>query len=440
MAQFRSTADVMDLILTNGGEVTSGTSSYETQVLSFLNRVHFTMVAGGTIPLGKDTTVEIDEIWPWSRADRPIIMELQPKHDTGTITLTQGSEAGVFSSAPSASLQGWHIKVEGRPELFKIAQHTAASTAFELDSLYTDESGDLNYEAFKLDYEVLPDVLVIDSGNDKLQFQKAAGTTLTATLTHGVYSPSALATHAAAVITTAASGPTITGSYSAVTRKFSLTSDLAGATSFIIVGNGNQADQSAHKTLGFDDETTSSAGTHTSVYALGGICRMIEPFKIHRGERGEGSVYGIDAEAFQRGYPLNTVSEGYPDRFCVMKEKADGTIIVRFNRFPQYKTRIEVEHVAVPRDLKDNSSSIPLLPRKHIDVLEDAGTFYLMLLKSDDRMQVYANLVQGKLKAMIAQNRGMQSRTGRDFGQIVSRADMMRNGRRRQRLLFGSGG
>jgi len=365
-------------------------------------------------------------------------MELEPKYDTGTITLTQGSEAGIFSSAPSSSLQGWHIKIEGRPEVFKIAQHTAGQTGFELDAHYTDTTGSgLNFEAFKLDYEVLPNVIVIDSGNDKFQFQKASGTTLTATLTQGVYSPSALATHAAAAITTAASGPTVTGTYSSITRKFSLVSDLAGATSFIIVGNGDQSAQSAHKTMGFDDETTTSAGTQTSTYPLGGICRLIEPFKIHRGAGGEGSIYGIDPETFQRDYPLNRVIEGYPDRLCVMKERADGTIIVRFNKFPQYKTRIEVEHVAVPRDLKDNSSSTPLIPRKHIDVLEDAGTFYLMLLKSDDRMQVYANLVQGKLKAMIAQNRGMQSRTGKDFGQIVSRADMTRRGRRR--LLFGSG-
>jgi len=430
MGQFRTTADIIDNALRNSGEVTNGNSPYETQALDFINRVHFTLVAGGTIALGKDTTVQIDEAWPWAKSRGPLIIELQPKYDSGTVTLTQGSEIGSFSSAPSSSLQGYHLKIEGRSDWMKIAQHTAGASAFELDAAYTDESGSgLNFIAAKLDYQLVSNYIIINDSNNKIQFQKAAGTTLTASLTNGSYTPSDLATHVATQITTAASGPTIAGSYSSITRKFSFTSDLAGPTIFRIVGDGDQSAQSAHRVLGFDDETTSSAATQTSVYIRGGISRLIEPFRVHKGS-GE-AIFSLDVERFHRDYPLKTTEEGTPDRFCVYCENQDGIYTVRFNKYPTEKTRVEIDNIAIPRDLKDNSSSIPLVPRKWIDVLEDAATFYIMLLKNDDRAQVYANLCQGKLQAMISQHRGSLSRSGEYFGQIIPRIEQTNVSRRR---------
>jgi hypothetical protein len=430
LAQFRTTADLIDLILMNGGEVTNGNSSYETQVLNYVNRVHLAIIAGGTIPIGKDQTVEIDESWSWARSARPLIMELQPKYETGTVSVTLGSEAATLSVASASSLQGWHLKIDGKDEWFRIASHSAGGTAIELDGAYPDATNaTATFEAIKLEYELIPDFIVIDSTNNKIQFQKAASTPLTGTLTAGTYSPSALATHVAAVITAATTVITVTGAYSAVTRKFTFTSDLAGPSIFQIIGDGSQSAFSAHKTLGFDDETTASAAAQTSTYVLGGIARLIEPFKIHKSA--EGSVYGIDPESFQRDYPFSDIYEGNPDRFSVIREAADGTLTVRFNGYPTEKTRIEVDHIPIPRDLKDSTSSIPQIPRKHADVLEDAGTFYLMINKSDDRAQVYANLLQGKLKAMVAQHRGSLLRGGKDFGRIVPRRDMLGRGRRR---------
>lgn len=436
MAQFRSTSDTLDLALTNAGEVTNGNSPYETQVLNYLNRVYFTLITGGTIPIGKDTTVTIDETWPWAKAKAPLILEVQPKYDTGSVTLTLGSEVGAFSAAPSVSLQGWHLKVIGRDEWFKIAIHSAASTAFEIDGAYPDATGSgLTYMAVKLDYDLVPDFITINDGNNKLQFQEAAGVTLTATLTNGVYSPSDLATQVQTQLNATGGTPAYTVTYSSTTRKFTIASDRASSAVFVLVGNGSQAGFSAHKTLGFDDEDTTNAASVTSTYVLGGIARLVEPMKIHKGSSQLGSVFGIDAESFQRDYPFALLEEGYPDRFAVIKESADGTLTIRFNSYPSVKTRVEVEHVAIPRDLKDNSNSIPLIPRKHVDVLEDAATFYLMINKSDDRAQIYANLVQGKLNAMIAQHRGALVKSGREFGRIVPRPDLIRQGKRR--LIYG---
>lgn len=106
MAQFRTTADLLDLALVNAGEVTNGNSSYESQLLGYLNRVHYALIAGGSIPLLNSVEVKIDEVWPWSKSKNPLIIELQPKQNTGTVSLTQGSEAVTFSAAPSISLAG----------------------------------------------------------------------------------------------------------------------------------------------------------------------------------------------------------------------------------------------------------------------------------------------------------------------------------------------
>lgn len=436
MAQFRTTADIMDLALSNAGEVTNGNSAYEADLLNKLNRVHFTLCAGGTISLGKDQTVQIDETWPWAKARRPLVLELQPKFETGTVTLTLGSEAGTFSSAPSYSVAGWYIRLDGLEGVFRIASHTAASTSFELDAAYTDETtSTATFEVFKLDYELTPDYIVIDSSNTKIDFKKTSGgAELTATLTAGSYTPSALATHVGTQMTTAASGPTITGSYSSLTKKFTFTSDGAGSTTLLpLFATGTNQLISAHATLGFDDVDSSAALSHVSTYIQGGIARLIEPFRIHVGS--DGLVYGTDPEAFLRNNPLSSAAEGTPNSFTVIDEKPDGTIKVRMNRYVKEKTRVEVDHVPVPRDLKDSAGSIPLVPRKHIDLIEDAATFFIMLLKNDDRAIAYQNLVFGKLNAMIAQHRGSMLRSGQNFGQIISRPD----NKIRRRNFFGDG-
>ena len=223
--------------------------------------------------------------------------------------------------------------------------------------------------------------------------------------------------------------------YDTLTKKFTIASDRGGGAVFILVGTGSQANFSTLRTMGFDDEDTANAASAVSTYILSGIARLVEPFSISRGTSHEGNIYGIDPEAFQRNYPFPLVDEGNPTRFCIVKELSDGSLTVRFNRYPAEKTRVEVDYVPVPRDLKDNSSSIPLIPRKHADILEDAAVFYIMLDKSDDRAQTYAQLLQGKFKAMIAQNRGMMVRAGKHFGQTIPRRDNIQT--RRRRLRFG---
>lgn len=424
----------MDLALSNAGEVTNGNSPYETDLLNKLNAVHFAMIAGGTVALGPDATVDINETWPWALSSRPLILELQPKITTGSVTLTLASEGVTFSSGPSVSVAGWYLKVDGKEGVYRIASHTAASTSAELDAAWplASVSGG-TFTLFKLDYELTPSYLVIDETNNKLNFKKTAGgAELTATLTAGTYTPAQLATHVASQVTTAASGPTVTGSYSSVTRLFSFVSDGAGSTTLLpLFATGTNQKQSVHRLLGYDDTDLTAALTHTSTYILGGIARLIEPFRLQRGD--QSLIYGIDKEAFERDYSPNRIREGAPSKFCVVQEGTDGLLQVRFNAYPSDKARVEVTYVPVPRDLKDNAGSYPIVPRKYVDVLENAATFFIMLLKSDDRAPVYGQLVMSKLMSMISQHRGSLLRTGTGFGKMFPRRERLRD---RRRSLF----
>jgi len=434
LAQFRTTLDIVDSVLSRCGEVTNGNSAYESRALEFVNRIHRSIVAGGL-----EFNVDMDEIWVWARSQYPIILELKPKYNTGTVSLVKGSEAGSFSASVTDSVQGWHLQLDGRDGIYKIVTHAAGGTAFELDGAYDGDTGaTLTYKAFKLDYDLVPTYLIIDSTNNKLDFKTSAGgSILTATLTAGSYTPSQLATHVATQMTTIAAGPTITGSYSTITRKFTLSTNSAGATTLIPqFASGTNYYVSAHRLLGFDDEDVAAATIHVSTYILGGIAKFIEPMTIHRGDfYRPNEVFGLDKARFKKDYSINRVEEGYPDNFCKIVESQDGMITVRFNKYPIVTTRVEVDWIPIPRDLKDNATSIPLIPRKFIDVLEYGASSDLMFEKEDTKADGFAQRTTTKLQAMMVQNRNELQKIGDHFGQVIARQDLYNYARRK--LIYG---
>lgn len=437
MAQFRTTADLVDSVLRRSGELTDGTSSYESQALDYLNQVHHTIINGGN-----EFDVDVDEAWIWAKAKRPIILELQPALETGTVSLTQGSESGAFSSAPVDSQQGRFLLVNNREEFFRIAEHTAGAAAFELDGAYTGDTGAaLLFKSIKLDYDLTPTYLIIDEFNDKLDFEEVASTNIAATLAHGSYTPAALATEVASKLNAAASA-TITVSFSAITNKFTLTSDLSGPVLFKLqAASGPNQKTAAFAILGYDDEDLSSAGSHESIYTTNGIVRFIEPMTVYKNNSinftdggGNGNIYGIDELNLKLEYPLTQLREGVPTRFAIVGEGASGTRIVRFNRFPKEVIRVEIEYIPMPRDLKDNTASIPLIPRNWAQILEFGAASYILIDKEDTKSPSYAGLAKTKLQAMIKQNRKELRRTGENFGETIARRGQIAGPRR---LLYG---
>jgi len=434
LAQFRTTADLLDSILRRSGEVTDGTSDLEADALEYLNRVHHSIIAGGN-----EFDVEVDEPWIWARAKRPMVLELQPAYSTGTVSLTLGSEIGAFLSAPAYSVEGWFLRMEGRNAIYRIAEHTAGATAFQIDGAYAEATGATQtFKAFKLDYVIEPSYLIVDAGNNKIQFEEAALTPLTATLASGSYTPADLAVEIKTKLDVAGAN-TYTVSYNSLSKKFTLLSDLGAGIFSLLFVTGSLTSTSAHILLGYDDLDYTGAASYEGVYRLNGVSRMIEPFRIY-GLVGDLSRYGsidsIDPITMQKRFPLTRAEEGTPQRFAKIAEDSEGNISVRFDKYPKNKTRIEIEYIPVPRDLQDNTVSRPIFPRKYTEILEYGAAFYILIDKEDSKSTGFAQLSKSKLSAMRHQNRSELERTSQDFGQITPRPDLI-NGYGSRRLRYG---
>lgn len=436
MANFRTTADLLDGVLRRCGELTSdlGTSPLQPAALLYLNQLHQTIICGGN-----ELEVDIDESWIWARARRPIVVNLNPPITTGSVTLTQGSTAGTFSSAPqlnssNVSVEGWYLKPTNGPEVYRIATHTSGLTTFSLDAAFPQSSYGSTYSCFQLEYELVPSYLVVDQYNDRLDFISRGTTAQNATLTHGTYTPAALATHAAAVLTAADTNVnTYTGAYDSIQRTFSFTSNLGGTATalFSLVGNGTNSYRSGWNELGYDFSTQSGSASYGAAYPIGYSARLTQPGRIYYGYQfgfgaESGQITNVDPIAFERDFPLIDIQQGTPQHFCIVGEKAlDGKLTVRMNKYPAQAMRVEFEYIPWPKDLQNNAQSVPRIPRKYVRVLEFGASYYLLLDKKSEQAAQYLALAQQMLKGMMKANRQELLKTGRNFGAVIARADLM---------------
>lgn len=149
MSLLRTTPDLLNDALKKAGEKTDGTSEFLSDALDYMNEVYRTIMAGGNI-----FDIDCGEPWSWARSRYPMAMVLQPVLETSG-TLTQDSSNGTFTVAPTESQEGRYLRVTDRPEVYRIANHTAGQTAFTLDSAYADATGaGLSFKCIPLDYEL----------------------------------------------------------------------------------------------------------------------------------------------------------------------------------------------------------------------------------------------------------------------------------------------
>lgn len=153
MANSNSASDILKGALKKAGEATDGSSSYHELALRLLNNSYKAILAGSSA-----FSADVGEPWPWARERHPRSIVLKPPFQDGSVALTNGSASGTFSVAPSAllgSLEGRVLKMDGRADYFRISQHTAGSTAFQIDVPYTDLTGGaINFKAIPLVYEL----------------------------------------------------------------------------------------------------------------------------------------------------------------------------------------------------------------------------------------------------------------------------------------------
>jgi hypothetical protein len=186
--------------------------------------------------------------------------------------------------------------------------------------------------------------------------------------------------------------------------------------------------------IGLDQINHTGASSYTSAYTPNSISRLIEPFKIFSSDTGSPFIYSSDPIRMQKDYPLALTPMRVPDRFVRLTEENDGTVWVRFNAYPAYKTKVMIDWIPTPADLQDNAASFPKLPRSDVDTLIHCAAAYVAFDKEDTKFDSFIKMAGSGLQAMKKKNHGVLFRTGESFGQIVPRADL---DHRERKLSYG---
>lgn len=140
--------DLVNSVLFDSGESqSSGASAFRARALDYINRAYKTLCAGAS-----EFLPERVEDWWWLR-DKATLT-LFPVYDTGTITVTQNSASVNLSDAPTFSVMGRMLRVEGHPEIFQVSAHTAAANLATLDSVYTGPSGSFAFKLMRVYYDL----------------------------------------------------------------------------------------------------------------------------------------------------------------------------------------------------------------------------------------------------------------------------------------------
>lgn len=425
MSYQRSTRELKIEVLQRCGELTDGTSPYDAIAVSYLNKAQQSLFSGGNV-FGFD----VGEPWVWAQSKRPILLALTPAYK-GAATIVQGSAAGTFSVAPTISLQGRFFRVESREDIYRIATHSANSSNFTLDQPYLANSGTYNFMAFKLDYELKDDSVIIDDSNNKIDFRENSSTTLTATLTNGTYTPASLCAEIKTRME-AVGGQTYTVSFNDLTRKFTIAQ--GGAYFDLVFASGPNVETSVSETLGYDLIDLQNALTYTSVYAMNGIMRLTRPIAMYReapmyyqSPRDVGKIFMIDQNTFLREYPLNRLYQDMPDKFCAIEQSKYGLWKIRVNASVLHEdVRAEVNFIPVTRKLVDNEASFPKVPGPFADFLVYAASFFIQSDKSDEKKAESYELARTNLQAMISDARKNSSVAGNDYAKLVPRQGQTR--------------
>jgi len=153
MANSFHTADLVKGALQKSGELTDGTSYYQTLVLVYLNKVYRKVLSGSN-----KWGINLSKAWSWARVTKSIVLE--PAITAGSVDVTNGSASAVFTTPPTTSQVGNYLKLDNRPTFYKIIVHTGGAGPFTLDAKYVEETGlSLPYKSIRLAYDLGPNIM-----------------------------------------------------------------------------------------------------------------------------------------------------------------------------------------------------------------------------------------------------------------------------------------
>lgn len=154
MANYNSTQDLKIDVLRRCGELTDGTSEYDKDVITYLNRAQQGMLSGAT-----DLDLNIGEPFPWAVNQYNSVLTIPTMIQDFATSATFMSNTITFASAPPNNLQGWLIQFEGQTEVYRIASHVGTATTALLDGPFVQPSGAGAANIFLIDFNLGNNIL-----------------------------------------------------------------------------------------------------------------------------------------------------------------------------------------------------------------------------------------------------------------------------------------
>lgn len=382
----QSTSVLKKSVLFRAGELTDGTSPYDSKALEYINQIYRSVLAGGN-----EFEVELGQPWVWARAVQPGTVVLKPKYSTGTVTVTNGQFGASLSTAPSESMVGQWFKVVGRPEVFRITAHSAGGAGLTLDTRYTDDSGSgLPFEIYRIEYD-LPGAIERLIGPmmvDRQQMLQApsdglitAVDTLNMAEAYPIkYIPEEVPQQFAQIQRTSSGG---------IRVKFNASVGSETRVSFEYIPKYNSLVTATVVTVAGNMFSLSSHGLKTGDEVV---------FDRTSGFINKGTSY----------YVINATENTF------MVAYTFGGTNVPLNPGVTYVV-----------------DSVPVIPEPFRLILDYGASFYLLTDKNDERADNYAALCKAKMNAMISANdRELSQSSGGRVGQMIPRLDMSSGPRR----------
>lgn len=168
------------------------------------------------------------------------------------------------------------------------------------------------------------------------------------------------------------------------------------------------------------------------IYNVGtDILRLVEPMRIYdvfgdtfflEDSSVEGKIYSMDVNTMRKEFPLKSLKDGIPSRFCILHQNED-EFLVQFNSYPKKQVKVDLDWIKVPVPLIEADDNIPLIPWQFREVLAFGSAFYLLQDKTDDKAQTYLQLAQAQIKAMKKAEVREASMTDKDYGKPIVRQE-----------------
>lgn len=375
---------IKNSVLFRCGELTDGTSAYDSKALEYINQIYRSILSGGN-----EFNLDLGKPWVWAKARTPGTLVLQTEY-SGTAAVVNGSTSVTLSAAPAVSLKGQYFRVLDGGDFYKVLSHSGTSVT--LDAAYTSSTNAAaSFKVYFLEYDLPQEIerLVGPMVVDKQQDFNAPMDGLI----YGVDMSN------------------INESYPLKFIRGSIPTNFAqisrGANNKIRVRFNDQAGSQTR--VSFDYIPTYS------------------------------DLAILSCQADGTGYNLSTAEpHGLKvDQAVCFTDVAASLETIYYVTSTPTKTSFTVSatlgglNYGITPGAYCEIVSVPVLPPAFAQILDYGASFYLLTDKNDERAQQYYQLAAQKMQAMIdANSREMSQTGGVRYSGMIPRLDMFSGPRR----------